>query len=622
MTAVHSVAEFETWRPGYGGAIVTVLVAGTTTPADLYSDEALTVAVANPQTLESYTDLLGTIYGKFNVPVYTASPYTLDIDSTDQTGIERPALTTLVGEAAGQSTVTVSGSTQANDLRDIVARNVDVRNYGTLSDTDSATNTTILTTAIGVVAGRGGGFVFIPAGTWPFTQLTVPVNVVLVGAGRGVTVLQSQTGDIVCTLGGDRAGFMALTLDGVDLQVGSTGVYSKANDETVFANVDVKRFETGIHYRGGRRAEWREFYVSTCDTGAKLHGDSDATGGADGDDFRANSWAGGKVELCNVIGIDLSYEDLPCVHNSISVDFEGNLAIGLNINGAQFSEFPNCNFSLNTTNVSIDDDSDVIDGNPNHVLSARFLGGSMDGGQVVLVGDCRDIVLERFAFTDVDFILTLPLNPILLLDCTEDADVTVAGDGTKLVRRRSVLDGAASGLTTSDVATKAWGLELLPGQIAILEAWVLGNRRDGITLAHYIKQAKVSRPGSALDYESQTANYVVGEVLTGATSGASARITADSDSGTTGTLTLRDIVGEFQDGEIITGSGGGSATANGTLVHQDVAIDQADTIGTDHEDVAGWNALWAANNSEIELRVLGAADTTIEWTVNVRALLS
>lgn len=66
-----------------------------------------------------------------------------------------------------------------------------------------------------------------------------------------------------------------------------------------------------------------------------------------------------------------------------------------------------------------------------------------------------------------------------------------------------------------------------------------------------------------LAYDAQTGNFTVGLTLTGGTSGATATITADQDSGTTGTLTLSSIVGVFQDNEIITDSSTGSATANG-----------------------------------------------------------
>lgn len=622
MTAVHRVSEFDTWRPKYGAATVTVLVAGTTTPAALFTDEALTVAAPNPQTLETDTDVDGTVYGKFTVPLYTASAYHLDIDSIDQSGIERPPLTTLLGEDASKTVVTAAGGSEAVELEDIVARIVHAKDHGALSATDTAANTTTLAAAIGAAAADGGGFVFVPPGTFPVTALTLSVGVVLVGAGRGITTIQSQTAGVVITLGGDRAGLMGITLDGIDLQAGSVGVFAKAKDETHFVNAEIKRFEAGLHCMGGRRAEWRELYISACATGAKLHGDNDATGGADGDDFTNNRWLGGKVDLCTVIGVDLSYEDKQCHHNMISgVGFENNTGVGLNINGAQYTELPNSWWTGNTTNIAVDDDSDVVAGDPNKVIGLRLMGGVMDTGAANFAGQCQDVVFERMEIKGVSFNLTLPENAILLKDSTEDAAVIITGDGTKLIRIRAILEGASSGLTTSASATKAWSIVLEPGQAGILEAWVVGNQRDGIQVAQYHKVAKVHRPGSTLDYDAQTANYTVGEIFTGFDSGATARITADADGGAAGTLTLRDIVGDFENNEVATDPLGGSADVDGILVPQDVVIDQADTLGTDAEDNVNWNAAFVANGSEIELRVTGDTGEDVEWSVHVKAIV-
>lgn len=65
-----------------------------------------------------------------------------------------------------------------------------------------------------------------------------------------------------------------------------------------------------------------------------------------------------------------------------------------------------------------------------------------------------------------------------------------------------------------------------------------------------------------LDYDAQTANFTVGDTLTGGTSGATATIVADTDNGATGTLSVIGVTGTFVENEIVTGSSGGSATAN------------------------------------------------------------
>jgi hypothetical protein len=71
---------------------------------------------------------------------------------------------------------------------------------------------------------------------------------------------------------------------------------------------------------------------------------------------------------------------------------------------------------------------------------------------------------------------------------------------------------------------------------------------------------------TTLAYNTQTANYTVGAILTGATSGSKAVILADTDAGATGTLTLGSISGyssTFTLAEIIADNNGtpGSATA-------------------------------------------------------------
>lgn len=76
---------------------------------------------------------------------------------------------------------------------------------------------------------------------------------------------------------------------------------------------------------------------------------------------------------------------------------------------------------------------------------------------------------------------------------------------------------------------------------------------------------KPYRISQTLNYDAQTANFTVGSILTGGTSGATAVILEDSDSGVTGTLTLGKISGTFQNNEIITDVDGGSATSDGTL---------------------------------------------------------
>lgn len=70
----------------------------------------------------------------------------------------------------------------------------------------------------------------------------------------------------------------------------------------------------------------------------------------------------------------------------------------------------------------------------------------------------------------------------------------------------------------------------------------------------------------SLAYDAQSGNFTVGLTITGGTSNATARIVIDDDSGTTGTLTLTNITGTFQNDETITDSSTGSATSNGVAI--------------------------------------------------------
>jgi hypothetical protein len=181
-------------------------------------------------------------------------------------------------------------------------------------------------------------------------------------------------------------------------------------------------------------------------------------------------------------------------------------------------------------------------------------------------------VFDRVDFEDVDVTITSPLNNVLVLDCTEDSDVTLAGTTSAWQRAQSIDRGASSGVTTGNSPTKTWSVSLDPGQLAYLDAKVVGRQRNGEYHSSFHVVATVYRPGASLAYDTQTGNFTVGNVLTGANSGATGRIIADDDAGATGTLTLQDVVGAFEDDEIITDGATGSATANGTQSTSDAQV--------------------------------------------------
>lgn len=80
-----------------------------------------------------------------------------------------------------------------------------------------------------------------------------------------------------------------------------------------------------------------------------------------------------------------------------------------------------------------------------------------------------------------------------------------------------------------------------------------------------------------IDYSAAAPVFVVGEIVTGTTSGATGKITKITGT-TSGTFTLREVVGVFQNGEPLTGDVAGVATAATAFTYFVVA----DEEGNDH----------------------------------------
>jgi hypothetical protein len=620
---------FDVWQAGYAGASVAVYVAGTTTLASLYYDEALTLPAANPQTLLSLSSG-GVNYGKFAEPIYLNSAYTMVINSTDETGIIRPPVTDLDGQDASDATVIPTGGTIELPLDDIAGRVVHVTAHGQFLPTSnpsasSSTNAATLAAAIGRAAALGGGEVEIPAGTFAFTTLSISAGVMLRGQGRDVTTLQSSQASTVITLAGDRAGFSELTLDGVSKQAGSVGVYAKKRLEPRIEHATVKRFETGVHFRGVKRGDIQDLYVDNCATGAKWHGDSDASLDGLGDDLMFNRWSGGLVSNCTTLGLHLKYVDRKCWHNGVDdVGFENNTGTALKIEGARWTDLNGCWFDGNTTDLHIMDEATTVVDGSNQVVGFHMKGGRIDAN-MTLTGRLQDVCFERVAFESGTYSLNAPTNAALILDCTE-GDITLGGtDTTKWTRRRSALDDypGSFGQTTNNVATSAWSYNLAPGELINIEAVVLAKGINHVDYAMYHIARSARRPGSTLAYDNQTANFTVGDIITGGTSGASARVVADADAGATGTLTCTEIAGEMLDNEIITGALGGSAQVNGTFTHQNAALVGATTsIEAAVETVAAYACDFAASGDEIHIQVTGDTGDTTDWTVSAKVTSS
>lgn len=624
------IAEFDIWRPGYGGAVIDIYVAGTTTHVSLFTDEALTIPASNPQTLSAKISRDGTSYGKFLAPIYTASSYYTSINGIENTGTVRAPFSDLVGENASKAEVRALGSSYDLALDAYFAITVDVSQYGELIEGSggiAANNTSTMELAIAALT--NGGEAIMPSGSYNINSFDVPQGVVIRGQGREATTLLTVLGGVSVNLVGDRAGFRHITLDGNSLSTGSIAVKSVGNNETVFDDVMIRRFDVGIHFLGGKGHVWSDFSIENTETGAKLHGDTDAGDTTNGAAFSDLIWTGGLVSVATTIGLSFSYEDAICQNITlVGVGFESCPGTALDINGAQSMLHSGCWFDGNTNNINIADDADALTpetSKDNDVINIRFEGGRIKDGNIEVTGTVQDVVLQNVKIEDASFTMTTPLDNFLILqNCFENSGVTITGESTKLLRSTTSNNGASFGVTDDAVATKAWSIALQPGQLIYLVARVIGKGRNVAQRAIYHVGCGAYRLGSALDYDTQTADFTAGAVLTGATSGATARIQDDSDSGTTGTLTLTDIKGEFIDNEIITDDNGssGSAIVNGTLTASNVTLDTVGNIDlrTAYESNAAWVAVFVANGPEVEFRVTGAASQTVEWSIDVEVV--
>lgn len=617
MAVGTRISDFATLREGYSGATVTVYKANSTDLADLFQDIDCTIDAANPQVL-SQTTLGDLSFGRFVNPIYTAESYYLSISDGTQTGTVRVPLFSLDGQDGSPLLVTPEGATQANTLASILGRRVFAEDYGDLDDADSAANTTTLTAAIGAVASQGAGVVQLPPGTFPFTTLSLPAGVVLQGYGLTATILQSEEAQAVVTLTGAGAGFASMTLDGVSLAANSIGIKMRGQQYSSFRDFTCKRFETGVDAAGASFSDWKEFSILNCSTNLKAYGDwTDGGGISTGNaPFHFNRWIGGVCQQAAVIGVDLSFEDSEVSHNWFKdILFDSNL-LGIKANGTRFVFFDECQFTNNTTLCDVHDD-DALTGN-NKIFGFTITRSILNGGILQFKDTCGDCKLVACELLGTSIKMITPKNPLMLIDCVENATATIdgTGDGTKVLRRFSDLPGATKGVTAGSAATKAASLKLDPGEMCTMRVGVTGKQRNGTDKASYMFTVTAQRAPSTLAYDAQTGNFTLGLVLTGGTSGATGRIIADSDSGATGTLTLHTISGIFVDNETITDGAGGSALANGALVAGSVSILDQDVQSSSETDAA-WDCAAAGSTEEVEIRVTGATGKTIDWTVYI-----
>lgn len=633
MTNSVRLQEFDLWGPGYGFASVTVYIGGTTTPADIYTDQALTQAADNPQTLIQQT-FGGISYGKWAQPLYTGQPYELQINSVDETGVVGVPLTTLDGQDASLATVVPTNGSVASNLDDIIARTINVLDYGAFlavgaSGASATTNTNSLVAAIGQCGSNGGGTVVIPDGTFQVTQFTLPANVVVEGQGQAATILQSTQGGTVVTVSGSLGGFRHICLDGVSQVTNSIGIYALNIDQIILDDVMVKRFSTGIELIGGTGNDWKDVSLNDCQTGYAGYGSSNTQGGATGGGaaLEFNRWRGGIVEFCTTVGIFIECLDELCDHQWFSdIQFDSNTGVAFEISGARATVIDKCSFNGNTTDLQVADGSPLNAAVTNTVIGlditdCSFVGTGSTGSAFNLSGTLDHVAFRRCEFTLETITLSAPQHNVLEQDCRQISGVTFAGTATAWIVSKTYEEGKTIGLTTGNAATPAWSMTLQSGQRVFLEARVVARERNGTSHGFFYYSTAAWCSGATMDVDNVTASFTAGDVITGQTSGATARSTANSISGGSGTLTLQDINGTFQNNEIVTDTGGGSATVNGSITQGSATVENASSSIYSYNP-ASFTVAFAASGQQIILNVTGLSSTNIEWFADVKVTSS
>lgn len=624
------VHQFDIWRQDYAGATVNIYRAGTTTLVKCYSDPGLTVEVSNPQILLSDTDSEGNSYGKFATSVYVPFAYELDINTTEQSGVTQVPLTSLDGQDASHANVKSKVGTRVRQLEEVVADTVHFLDFGKIS-TAATTNTATLEAAISAVATQGGGRVILPEGIIKVNDFSLPSDVILQGEGRDVTIIESEIADRVITITGKQAGLMDLTIDGVQLNNGSIGIYGKSKDEFTLFNVMIKRFDVGMMFQGGDNHIYRRLTLDNNTTGARFLGDSDFTGGSDGSEFIGLDWFQGAVTNHIGIGVEFTVRDRRVRHNVIrQVDFENNISSdgAILISGARWTTLDHCLFNENTVDMKIEDNSDQTL-SYREMVGLKVNGGvfindqTVDGdGSIKFDGLCQDIIFDQVQFEGTTFVMNVPINQIILRDCVESL-TSIDGESTKLGRWRTQYNSTIQGTTSGTTAAVVWKTKLDPNEVVMATLSAVAEQINGtdygtIIVAHGARQAPAT-----IAYDAQTANFTVGNTIEGATSGATAIIIADSDSGTTGTLSLGEVTGVFVDDEIISEtSGTGSARTNGTLQIGTTSLVGAETdlhsAGSNSDSLpGGWGGGFQVSGDELQATVVGASGDDIAWTCQV-----
>ena len=103
-------------------------------------------------------------------------------------------------------------------------------------------------------------------------------------------------------------------------------------------------------------------------------------------------------------------------------------------------------------------------------------------------------------------------------------------------------------------------------------------------LPQFSQKMLIKSTGPGVVYNTRTAAFTEGAILTGTTSGAKATITASFPEGTNGTLYLANVKGTFTDTEAVTDSSGGAATLTRLTYTRTNAVQRIYGVGGQNVD--------------------------------------
>lgn len=613
--------QFDLWREGYAGAVVEIFKEGTTTNADVYEDINLSTPADNPQVLLSQT-LNGRTFGKFTTSLYTPDAYYLVINGIESTGVFYSGIRTLAGEVGTEMWVVSDKGGIQRTAGQRAGDTIHVLDFGNFLEVDGSTteNTTTLTAALGVASAANGGEVILPAGTFKISTINLPANVVLRGQGRNATIIQSEEDDNIVSVTGENAGLMDLCLDGINLEPGSVGLFTRGQDSLRISEVTIKRFEMGLKAQGGADHHYINLFVENCTNCVELRGDADASSTNDGAAFTDLKWDGGAVSESTEYGLRLRYIDLDIRGLTIrDVSFIDNVGTSaMSIEGAESLIFEDCLFSSGNILRHLQ----TSDATANNVENIEFRSCEFVGKEIKLGGSCKDVVFDR---TVLDSTLSINANnpsyPIMFRDSVEATTVTQTGNTDKISRWTSVDNGVFRIQTSSGVSTATVFKRILePGELVHMEVFATAVQENSAAYGTMKKTAAAYGLPASLPWDGQTGNFTAGLVVTGGTSGAKGRIQSQTDAGVTGSLNLLRVTGTFQNNEALTDTSAGAAVVDGVITYGNATM--IGPVQIDHFGQSAGATTWdvdvTTSGREVQVKVKGVTTGITDWNVMVR----